>query len=71
MTKAQKIILLAAATLILGFILHTDDPSPDFIMVIDGEFMKDEIPWDLIIWIAVIAGAAFLIAGKRSPGGRE
>lgn len=69
MTKAQKIILLIAATLIVYLILVQPDGSMGHANNVFD--LRDPIRWDVISGIAVNAGVAFLIVKKRRPGGRE
>jgi hypothetical protein len=70
MTKAQKIIILAAATLIIYLIIFPPTHT-DYFMGYVEHFVHGKIPWEYVIKIAVIAGAAFLIAGIRRPGRKE
>jgi hypothetical protein len=71
MTKTQKIIILAAATLIIYGILFP--PESDFFMFdVKGNLIEHTvIDWQEIVGILMIAGAAFIVAKKRRPKGRE
>ena len=71
MTRAHKIILLAAATLIIYFILFPPDPD-DWITVINinGHNISD-FPWFEVVLVAVVAIVAFLAAEKKPPAGKE
>jgi len=69
MTKAQKIILLSAATLIISLIIFP--PTHSDVFINKEIIIKEPVEWGSILLTALIAGAAFLIAGLRRPGGKE
>lgn len=64
MNKAQKIILLVAATWIIFLIVFPPDPG-DFL-----DIDNDPIPAEVFL-IALFAGVAFLIAKKKPPVDKE
>jgi hypothetical protein len=71
MNKAQKIILLAAATWIVYQIVFPSWGSFDAIVLFNGKLMNNQIDWGSIRWTVVIAGGAFVIAGRRRPRKKE
>jgi hypothetical protein len=66
-TKAQKLILLAAAVLIVYWMLFPPLQSSDAIVTVNGKSIYSDIKWGLILSVAGIAAMGFLIAGMLGP----
>ena len=68
MTKARKIILLAAATWIIYLIIFP--PAKGLLSIKNGHIENEPIPWEEVVLIAVAAVVAMLITKIPNPGGK-